>query len=158
VQGIFSAAGSKGENMVDIKSSIQLLRQVPLFAGLSENHLKKLAKRLVKRDYENGQVIIAQGKGGEGLFVIAEGTAQAVRAQPDGEEIVVNEFGEKDYFGELAILDEGLRTASVIATSKVSCFILTRWDFKGILQEEPEMAINLLEELAHRFRKALETL
>lgn len=144
--------------MVDIKSNIQLLSQVPLFTGLSESHLKKLAKRLVKRDYEKGKVVIAQGKGGEGLFIIIEGTAQAVRSQPDGDAIVVNEFGEKDYFGELALLDEGLRTASVVATSAVSCFILTRWDFKGILQEEPEMAIHMLEELAKRFRKALETL
>lgn len=144
--------------MVDTKSHIQLLRQVPLFAGLSENHLKKLAKRLVKREYEEGQVIITQGKGGEGLFVIYDGTAQAIRVQPDGEKIIVNEFGETDYFGELALLAEGLRTASVIATSDVSCFILTSWDFKGILRDEPEIAISMLEELADRFRRALETL
>lgn len=144
--------------MVDTKYHIQLLRQVPLFAGLSENHLKKLAKRLVKRDYKEGQDIITQGKGGEGLFVIYEGTAQAIRIQPDGEKIVMNEFGDTDYFGELALLDEGLRTASVVATSDISCFVLTSWDFKGILRDEPEIAITMLEELANRFRRALETL
>ena len=144
--------------MSDLKSSIQLLRQVPLFAGVTENHLKKLSKRLVKREYEEGQVIIAQGKGGEGLFVIFEGTAKAVRTQPDGQEIVVNEFDATDYFGELALLDEGLRTASVIATSKIACFVLTSWDLKGILREEPELAIKMIEDLAARFRKALEIL
>ena len=144
--------------MSDLKSSIQLLRQVPLFAGVTENHLKKLSKRLVKREYEEGQVIIAQGKGGEGLFVIFEGTAKAVRTQPDGQEIVVNEFDATDYFGDLALLDEGLRTASVIATSKIACFVLTSWDLKGILREEPELAIKMIEDLAARFRKALEIL
>jgi len=81
-----------------------------------------------------------------------------VRTQPDGDQAVVNEFKSGDFFGELAILDEGLRTASVIATSEVSCLILTRWDFKAIMKNEPEIAITMLEDLAHRFRRALETL
>ena len=144
--------------MVDIKMHAEILRQVPLFTGLREKHIKKLVQRLVKREYEEGKEIIIQGKGGEGLFVITSGTAQAIREQLDGEKVVVNEFTSGDYFGELALLDEGLRTASVIATSKITCFILTRWDFLGILEDEPEMAVIMLEELAKRFRRALETL
>jgi CRP-like cAMP-binding protein len=144
--------------MVDIKSNVQILSRVPLFTGLSEKQLKKLANRLTKRDYAEGEAIITQGKGGEGLFVLSEGSAEAVRTQLDGEKITVNTFGPSDFFGELALLDEGLRTASVIAKTDVKCVILTRWDFKGILKNEPEMAITMLEELAKRFRRALETL
>jgi len=144
--------------MVDIKAYVQILSRVPLFSGLSEKQLKKLANRLTKRDYDKDDAIITQGKGGEGLFVLVDGKAEAVRRQPDGESISVNTFGPNDFFGELALLDEGLRTASVIAKSDVSCVILTRWDFKGILKNEPEMAITMLEELAKRFRRALETL
>ncbi|MFW5713973.1 MAG: cyclic nucleotide-binding domain-containing protein [Brevefilum sp.] len=144
--------------MVDIKTYIQIISRVPLFSGLSEKQLKKLANRLTRRDYDEGENIITQGKGGEGLFVISEGEAEAVRIQPDGEKITVNTFGPNDFFGELALLDEGLRTASVTAKSEVSCLILTRWDFKGILKNEPEMAVTMLEELAKRFRRALETL
>ena len=144
--------------MVDIKIYTQILGRVPLFSGLSEKQLKKLANRLTKRDYPVGQAIITQGKGGEGLFILSEGIAEAVRVQPDGETTTVNAFGVNDFFGELALLDEGLRTASVIAKSDVSCLILTRWDFKGILKNEPEMAITMLEEMAKRFRRALETL
>ncbi len=144
--------------MVDIKTHIQILSQIPLFSGLNEKQLKKLADRMTKRDYLEGDVIITQGQGGEGLFMIAEGSAEAIRIQPDGEKLTVNEFSPKDFFGELALLDEGLRTASVIATSNATCFILTRWDFKGILRNEPEMAITMLEEMAKRFRRALETL
>ena len=144
--------------MVDIKSYVQIMSRVPLFTGLSEKQLKKLANRLTKRDYASGDAIITQGKGGEGLFILVEGMAEAVRLQPDGESITVNSFRENDFFGELALLDEGLRTASVIAKTDVTCLILTRWDFKGILKNEPEMAITMLEELAKRFRRALETL
>lgn len=144
--------------MVTKKTDIELLHQVPLFTNLNESQLKKLAKRLVKRVYRAGQFIITQGKGGEGLFILLEGTAEAIREQPGGEKIVVNEFAELDYFGELALLDEGLRTASVVATADVACVVLTSWDVKAILLEEPEIAISMLEELANRFRRALEKL
>lgn len=144
--------------MAEIKSYIQILSQIPLLAGLNEGQLKKIANRITQRQYQEGEAIITQGKGGEGLFIVSKGKAKAVRIQPDGEQLTVNEFGEKDFFGELALLDDGLRTASVIAVSDIDCLILTRWDFKGILKKEPEMAVIMLEELAKRFRRALETL
>jgi CRP-like cAMP-binding protein len=81
-----------------------------------------------------------------------------VRSQSDGEEVEVNTLGPNDFFGELALLDDGVRTASVIATSKMECLILTRLDFQGIVRTEPDMAISLLEEMAKRFRRALNTL
>lgn len=144
--------------MADINLYVQILSQVPLFASLSEKQLKTLAQSLKVREYDEGEAIITQGKGGQGLFILIEGTTKAVRTQPDGDQVQVNEFAPKDYFGELALLDDGLRTASVIATSEVKCVALTRWDFQGIMKGEPEMAIDMLEELAKRFRRALETL
>jgi len=144
--------------MADINLYIQILSQIPLFAGLKEKQLKTLANNLTVREYEEEELIITQGKGGQGLFILVEGSANALRTQPDGDQVKVNEFGPKDFFGELALLDDGLRTASVIATSKVKCLVLTRWDFQGILKNEPEMAIDMLVELAKRFRRALETL
>lgn len=144
--------------MADIKSYVQILSLIPLFSGLNEGQLKKIANRMTLRSYEEDEAIITQGKGGEGLFVVSKGNAKAVRIQPDGEQLTVNEFSSKDFFGELALLDDGLRTASVIATSDVECLVLTRWDFKGVLKKEPEMAFTMLEELAKRFRRALETL
>jgi CRP-like cAMP-binding protein len=144
--------------MADIKYHVQILGQVPLFAGLNEKQLTAIAKRLTARSFDDGEAIIVQGKGGEGLFIVSEGSAKAVRIQPDGDQFTVNEFGEGDFFGELALLDDGVRTASVIATSDTKCLILTRWDFKGILKQDPDMSISLLEEMAKRFRRALETL
>lgn len=144
--------------MVDINLYVQILSQVPLLAVMNEKHLKILARNLTVRDYGEGEFIVTQGKGGQGLFILLDGTAKAIRTQPDGDQVTVNEFVSKDYFGELALLDDGLRTASVVATSDVKCGVLTRWDFQGILRKEPEMAIDMLTELAKRFRRALETL
>ena len=144
--------------MVDIDLHIQMLSQVPLFSGLNKRQLRAIADRLSTRTYTKDETIIEQGKGGQGLFILVNGKADAIRTQPEGEDVKVNEFKENDFFGELALLDEGLRTASVIATAEVSCLVLTRWDFKALLNSEPEMAVTMLEELAKRFRRALETL
>jgi len=76
----------------------------------------------------------------------------------DGSTAVVNTFGPSDYFGELALLDNGPRTASVIATEPTHCLILPRESFLGVLRRDGEMAVSILTELARRFRTALESL
>lgn len=144
--------------MADDKKLVNVLKQVPLFSGLNNRQLRIIAGLLTKREFESGRTIITQGEGGQGLFVISKGTAKVIRTQPDGEEVEVNTLGTNDFFGELALLDDGVRTASVITTSPMECLILTRIDFQGILRTDPDMAISLLEELAKRFRRALNTL
>jgi CRP/FNR family cyclic AMP-dependent transcriptional regulator len=144
--------------MADVRKQVEILRHVPLFTGLNDRQLKTIAKLLTVRNYRDGEVIISQGKGGQGLFIIAEGSAKAIRKQDDGSEVEVNQFGPNDFFGELALLDDGVRTASVVATSAVQCLILTRLDFGGVLRGDPEMSIVILQELARRFRRALEAL
>ncbi len=144
--------------MAKVKETLGFIRRVPLFHGLKERHLELLAKRFVERDYAPGQAIVTQGQGGEGFFVIVSGKAEAVRERSDGTRVVVNTFGPTDFFGELALLDDGLRTASVITTEATTCLVLTRWDFVATLREDVEMAILVLQELAKRFRMALDTL
>jgi CRP/FNR family transcriptional regulator, cyclic AMP receptor protein len=144
--------------MADVKRQVEILRHVPLFIGLNDRQLKSLAQILTIREYHDGDKIITQGKGGQGLFIVSKGTAKAIRTQPDGEDVEVNQFAPNDFFGELALLDDGVRTASVIATSEVQCLILTRLDFEGTLRGDPEMSIVILQELAKRFRRALESL
>ncbi|MCS6847048.1 MAG: cyclic nucleotide-binding domain-containing protein, partial [Anaerolineae bacterium] len=120
--------------------------------------LEHLARRFVEREYPAGHAIVTQGAGGEGFFIIASGRAEAIRERADGSKALVNTFGPTDFFGELALLDDGLRTASVVTTEPTRCLVLTRWDFLAALREDPEMAITVLQELARRFRRALEAL
>ncbi len=144
--------------MVNVEKTIASLVGVPLFQGLKKRQLEHLAQRFVAREYAPGEAIVTQGTGGEGIFIVVSGQAEAVREQLDGSKIVLNTFVPTDFFGELALLDDGLRTASVTATAATQCLVLTRWDFLAALKDDAEMGITVLQELAKRFRRALEVL
>jgi len=144
--------------MADVKETVGFLNRVPLFQGLHKRQLERLAEKFVPRQYAAGQAIVTQDKGGEGFYIITSGKAEAVRERADGTRVVVNTFGPTDFFGELALLDDGLRTASVVATAATQCLALTRWDFLAVLKQDVDMAILILEELAKRFRMALDVL
>jgi len=144
--------------MTDVKKTVDFLNRVPLFQGLKKRQLERLAEKFVPREYAAGQAIVTQDKGGEGIFIIVSGQAEAIRERADGAKVVVNTFGPTDFFGELTLLDDGLRTASVVATEATQCLALTRWDFRAVLKEDVDMAITILEEMAKRFRMALDVL
>lgn len=144
--------------MVAKTDIVQLLQQVPLFQELNNRQLGKIAQRFVERQYEASEEIVTQGQGGEGFFVLISGKAEAVRVRNDGERVIVNSFGPGDFFGEMALLDAGLRTATVTALEPTNCLVLRREDFIGLLREDGEMAVLVLQELARRFRMALDRL
>jgi len=145
--------------MAATEQFINFLQKVPLFQSLKRKQLEQIANRMVERRFSAGDAIVTQGKGGEGLFILVSGKAEAILTKADGSKVVLNNFGPTDFFGELAILDEGgVRTASVVTLEPTQCLVLIRWDFLGILREDAEMAIVILQELAKRFRATLETL
>lgn len=142
--------------MADIERTSEILSKVPLFQGLRKRQLQNLARIFIDRKCAAGEVIVPQGRGGYGFFVIASGAAEAVRERDGEEGVVVNTFGPGDFFGELALLDGGPRTASVVATEPSECLILPRENFLGACTRDGEMAVAILIELAKRFRKALD--
>jgi CRP/FNR family transcriptional regulator len=137
---------------------VDFLARVPMFRGLTAGQLQRLAGRFVRRTYAAGTDIVAQGKGGAGLFVIVSGSAEAIRVRTDGTKVVLNTFGSTDFFGELALLDEAPRTASVVCTEDTECLVLSQWEFLSELREDAEMGIVILQELVKRFRRALQAL
>lgn len=140
------------------RENVDFLARVPMFQSLKAGQLQRLAGRFVRRRYPAGADIVTQGKGGAGLFVIVSGHAEAVRVRTDGSKTVLNEFGPTDFFGELALLDDAPRTASVVCTEDTECLVLSEWEFLGALREDAEMAIVILQELTKRFRRALQVL
>jgi CRP-like cAMP-binding protein len=143
--------------MVDVEDTIEILNQVPLFQGLKRRQINRLARTFIDRKCAADEVIVPQGRDGYGFFIIASGEAEAVRQRADGTKVVVNTFGPGDFFGELALLDNGPRTASVIATEPTTCLILPRENFLGILRKDGDMAVDIMVELAQRFRNTLDT-
>ena len=144
--------------MANVKEIVAFLQKVPMFQNLKTRQLENLAKRMVERHYKKEATIVTQGQGGEGFFLVITGKAQAVRRRADGENVVVNTFGSGDFFGELALLDDGPRTATIQALEETTCIVLVRWDFLAVLSEDADMAVISLQEMAHRFRTALDSM
>ena len=134
----------------------KFLATVPLFRNLKDRQIKRIASRVRERTYQAGDVIVEQGKMGIGLFVIVTGEVDVVHVHPDGSTHKLNTMYEKDFFGELSLLDEAPRTASVIANGDVTCLALTKLDFLDVLSEEPDMAVEMLKTMAQRFRRSMD--
>lgn len=128
---------------------VELLRQVRLFQGLSRKDLATVARAAKEVSYAAGRDITTQGRGGTGFHVIVEGAANVIingRTQ--------QRLGPGDHFGEIAVIDGGPRSATVTAESEVRTLALTTWEFRPLLQENPHIAIKLLEQLARWLREA----
>jgi len=134
---------------------LTILQRTPLFHGLNRRQIEQVGKRFVERTYAPGDKIVTQGKGGEGFFIIMEGRAEAIHEHADGTHAVLNPLNPGDFFGEMALLTEQLRTASVVAIEPTCCLVLAQWDFLGLLREDAEMAVAVLQELATRFSRVL---
>jgi CRP-like cAMP-binding protein len=146
----------QGGNMAaTIEDITEFLAKVPLFKELSDRHLKRIAKRIRERDYAAGEVIVEQGQPGIGLYIMVRGEAVVKRKMIDGGEREMDRLHRTDFFGELSLLDEAPRTASVIAADEVKCLALLKLDFLEELDHEPEMAIEMLKEMARRYRRMM---
>jgi CRP-like cAMP-binding protein len=125
------------------------LRSVGLFAGMPDRDLDRIAQQMREVRHPAGAEITVLGREGVGFLVILEGQAE-VRTL-DGRS---RALGAGDYFGEMALLDQGGRSATVTATTDVVLAAIAEWNFKPFLLEHPEVAYRLLQELSRRVREA----
>jgi hypothetical protein len=127
----------------------EVVQEIPLFAGLTPEQVDNVAQLFKERRFSAGETIIREGSGGAAFFLIDSGTATvSVR----GDDCAW--LGPGDAFGELAMIDEGVRSATVTATSDVACWGLTYWDFRPFVEQNGAVAWNLLQTLAKRLRAA----
>lgn len=127
---------------------LEHLAKVPLFRGLTNRELRDIAKATVELDIEQGKEFVTQGDVGREAFIIVEGTADAIR---NGKKI--GELGPGDCVGELALLDHGPRTASVVAATPLTVLVLGPREFNGVLDEVPTLNHKLMAALAGRVRE-----
>jgi len=136
------------------RPEIELLARVPLFAGLSEEHLHRVAAVTEDATYNPGRVIVEKGQEGKALYVVVEGRAKVVRGK-----IVTasaeTELGPGDFFGELALLDGEPRVATVVAETALETIRIQRSAFADLLLDEPPIALKILEGMAARARNIL---
>ena len=129
---------------------VEMLRVSPVFAGLKRKQLEAVAGTARALTFEAGETIIEEGEERSiGFYVLGSGTAEVTK---DGE--VVATFGPGDYFGEIALLtDEPARTATVTATSATEVLGVTKWDFRALINAQPEIAVQVMGELARRLEE-----
>jgi CRP-like cAMP-binding protein len=128
---------------------VELLHRVPLFADLDDGEVAEIARSFKERHFSDGETVIKEGLGGAAFFLIASGEAKVTVA---GKERAALQRG--DYFGEIALIDEGARSATLIATGELVCYGITLWEFRPLVQGSPEIAWKLLQALAKRLRTA----
>lgn len=118
----------------------ELLKQVPLFSDLDENERKQIANSMKQRTFSAGQEIAVEGESGVGFFVIEDGTAKVT---VHGEQ--VRTLGAGDYFGEVALITQGPRSATVTAETDLKTYGMTSWEFRPLVEDTPSLAWKLLQ-------------
>jgi CRP/FNR family cyclic AMP-dependent transcriptional regulator len=131
------------------EAPVEILQQVPLFADFERGDLPRLARSFKQRTFEAGSRVAGEGRTGAGFFVIESGEATvSVRGDERGK------LGPGDYFGEIALIDDGARSATVTADSELRCYGLTSWEFRPLVESNASIAWKLLETMAKRLRAA----
>jgi CRP-like cAMP-binding protein len=141
-----SGAGTSAGSLYDrrVPTVAEELGRVHLFSGLNTRQLRRLARHVKQREFRPGVAIVTEGTmSGVGFFIIAEGEASV---SVEGREVAV--LGPGDHFGELALISEDVRTATVTAVTRMRCHVIQFWDFRRFAKDNPDVSWKLLQHLA----------
>lgn len=133
-------------------SNADILRKVPLFASLDQKDLMTLAASARERQYQPGEEMMRQGDTGVGLFILRSGRVRVTQNR-QGENFDLGVLDQNQVFGELSLLDDLPRTATITAIEPSAVLIIPIWDFRAALRENPSMALVLLAALSRRIRQ-----
>jgi CRP/FNR family transcriptional regulator len=128
---------------------VELIQKVPIFSGLDKRDLQGLASSMKERTFKAGDTVANEGQRGVGFFLIEDGEASV---SVGGQERGTLKAG--DHFGEVALIDDGARTATVTAKTNLKCYGITSWEFRPLVEQNASLAWKLLQEMAKRLRDA----
>jgi CRP/FNR family cyclic AMP-dependent transcriptional regulator len=128
---------------------VELIKKVPLFSDLNDRELREIAQSMKERTFGAGDVVTEEGKGGVGFFVIEDGTANV---QVGGEDR--GKLAPGDYFGEIALIADVDRTATITAETDLRCYGMTFWDFRPLVEGNSSIAWKLLQAMAQRLKQS----
>jgi CRP-like cAMP-binding protein len=122
--------------------------EIPLLAVLDRRALEQVLRTAREQRYAPGDVVVAEGDPATRLFVIVEGTASVEQSGQS-----VGTMGAGEFFGELALIEEHGRTATIRAETDLTCLVITGWEFRASLEEHPQMAIPMLNTIIGRLHR-----
>ena len=128
---------------------VKVLQRVPLFSDLSKHEVQQIARLFKERRFAEGETVVQEGSGGAAFFVIESGEATvSIRGKKH------TTLKPDDYFGEIALIDEGTRMATITASSDLVCYGLTYWDFRPLVEANGVIGWKLLQRMAQMYREA----
>ena len=134
--------------------SSAMLRSVPLFASFSEEPLRLLATVVTRRSVTRGTIIMAAGDPTDSLYIVLSGRLKVMMSDADGKEVILTILGPGEFFGEMGLIDDAPRSASVVAIEACELLAINRRDFKKCLAENFEMSMAVMRGLVRRLREA----
>jgi CRP-like cAMP-binding protein len=137
---------------------VELLGRVPVFSTLEHEDLERIAELAVPRTFDSGQVVFREGDASDTCYIVRSGHARAVREHTDGRTITLATFGSGDIFGELAMFEDELRSATVEAVHPTEVVAILGRDMRGLMARHPQIAIRLVVALGRRLRETSERL
>jgi CRP/FNR family transcriptional regulator, cyclic AMP receptor protein len=137
---------------------VELLGRVPVFSTLEHSDLERIADVAVPRSFEPGQAVFREGDSSDTCYVVREGHARAIRTHGDGRTITLANFGPGDIFGELAMFEDELRSATVEAIEQMNVVGVLGPDMRRLMAEHPQIAMRLVIALGRRLRETNERL
>lgn len=144
---------------MDREAVAKVLQTVPLFKSLRSGELRRLAELASVHSYRAGGVIVKQDDTAVALYCVLSGSARVLRESSGSEaDVTLAELGPGAFFGEMSLLDDFPRSASVVATAPTQCALISKWDFEKELKAHPEIGLALLRVLSRRVRSLDEQL
>ena len=136
------------------EQNIAFLRRVPLFSGLTEAQIERLAAGSVRRNFPKGRVIVTEGEPSQSLYILLSGRAKVQRSDTEGKEVILAVIGPGECFGEMSLIDESPRSASVITIETSDFMAINKESFKSMMMSSPEMCLRIMAGLVRRLREA----
>jgi len=134
--------------------STTVLKSVPLFASFPDEQLRTLVSVVTRRSAPRGSVIMAAGDPVDSLYIVISGRLKVMMGDAEGKEVILSLIGPGEYFGEMGLIDDSPRSASVVAIEACELLCVTKRDFRKCLAESAEMAASVMRGLVRRLREA----
>ncbi len=138
--------------------ALDALRAVPLFADLKDSELKKVLRVLHERTYQAGEVVFREGEPGAGMYIIKRGAVNILIRAPEGGDRVIASLGDRQFFGEMALLEDEARSATCVATERTELLGFFEPDLEGLIERDARLGSRILWRLARLMGTRLRTM
>ncbi|MET0050251.1 MAG: cyclic nucleotide-binding domain-containing protein, partial [Candidatus Thiodiazotropha sp.] len=133
-----------------------MIENISIFHGMDPDALALIEQRMVRRNYPRNTIVLSEGDQSDSMYVILSGKVKVYLNDENGKEAIINYQEAGEYFGELSLIDESRRSASIMTVVKSTLGVISKQSFHEVLKANPDIAIHLLKDLVHRVRALTE--